>query len=84
MVRVWTYIAANAGVAKRTLDYLSFMVFGFLAGLVQRRIGRDCWHLAPVLYQLRRLDALGIPLAAVHLRIARPVAGIDQDRGRDA
>ena len=37
VVRVWTYIAANAGVAKRTLDYLSFMVFGFLAGLVQRR-----------------------------------------------
>ena len=26
VVRVWTYIAANAGVAKRTLDYLSFMV----------------------------------------------------------
>ncbi len=37
VVRVWTYIAANAGVAKRTLDYLSFMVFGFLAGLAQRR-----------------------------------------------
>jgi len=37
VVRVWTYIAANQGFAKRTLDYLSFMVTGFLAGLIQRR-----------------------------------------------
>lgn len=37
VVRVWTYIAANAGFARRTLDYLSFMVAGFLAGLFQRR-----------------------------------------------
>lgn len=37
VVRVWTYITANAGFGKRTLDYLSFMVSGFLAGLVQRR-----------------------------------------------
>ncbi|MEI2780677.1 MAG: glycosyltransferase family 4 protein [Candidatus Competibacter sp.] len=37
VVRVWTYIAANQGVVKRTLDYLSFMVTGFLAGLFQRR-----------------------------------------------
>lgn len=37
VVRVWTYITANAGFAKRTLDYLSFMVTGFLAGLVLRR-----------------------------------------------
>lgn len=37
VVRVWTYIAANSGFAKRTLDYLSFMVTGFLAGLVQHR-----------------------------------------------
>lgn len=37
VVRVWTYITANSGFAKRTLDYLSFMVTAFLAGLVQRR-----------------------------------------------
>lgn len=37
VVRVWTYIAANAGFARRTLDYLSFMVTSFLAGLSQRR-----------------------------------------------
>ena len=37
VVRVWTYITANAGFGKRTLDYLSFMVSAFLAGLVQRR-----------------------------------------------
>ena len=37
VVRVWTYITANAGFGKRTLDYLSFMVSGFLAGLLVRR-----------------------------------------------
>ena len=37
VVRVKTYIAANRGVARRTLDFLSFMVTGFAAGLVQPR-----------------------------------------------
>ena len=32
-IRVWTYIAANEGFVRRTLDYMSFMVTGFLAGL---------------------------------------------------
>ena len=33
VIRVWTYITANEGFARRTLDYLSFMVTGFLAAL---------------------------------------------------
>ena len=33
VVRVWTYITANEGFVKRTLDYLSFMVTSFLASL---------------------------------------------------
>ncbi len=37
VVRVWTYITANSGFAKRTLDYLSFMLTGGIAGLFQRR-----------------------------------------------
>jgi len=37
VVRVKTYITANAGFARRTLDYLSFMVAGFVAGLLQKR-----------------------------------------------
>ncbi|QVL50068.1 MAG: glycosyltransferase family 4 protein [Thiocapsa sp.] len=37
VVRVWTYITANEGIAKRTIDYMSFMVTAFLAGLVHRR-----------------------------------------------
>jgi glycosyltransferase involved in cell wall biosynthesis len=36
-IRVWTYITSNEGVARRTLDYMSFMVTGFLAGLFQPR-----------------------------------------------
>jgi len=37
VIRVWTYITANEGFAKRTFDYLSFMVTGFLAGLILHR-----------------------------------------------
>ncbi|MBK8507130.1 MAG: glycosyltransferase family 4 protein [Candidatus Competibacteraceae bacterium] len=37
VVRVKTYITANQGFLKRILDYQSFMVSGFLAGLIQNR-----------------------------------------------
>lgn len=35
--RVWTYITANQGFVRRTLDYMSFMVTGFLLALFLRR-----------------------------------------------
>ena len=37
VVRVKTYIAPNAGTILRILDFLSFMVSAFLAGLFERR-----------------------------------------------
>lgn len=37
VVRVKTYIAANHGIAHRTLDFLSFMVTGLLAALKEQR-----------------------------------------------
>ena len=37
VVRVKTYITANEGVFRRTLDYMSFMLAGFLAGLGEDR-----------------------------------------------
>lgn len=37
VLRVFTYITANEGFVRRTLDYLSFMVTSFLAGLFVRR-----------------------------------------------
>jgi glycosyltransferase involved in cell wall biosynthesis len=33
VIRVWTYIAANEGFLKRILDYTSFAISAFLAGL---------------------------------------------------
>ena len=33
VIRVWTYIAANEGFLKRTLDYISFAISSFIAGL---------------------------------------------------
>lgn len=38
VIRVWTYITANEGFAKRTLDYLSYMVTSFLACLFVLRV----------------------------------------------
>lgn len=37
VVRVKSYITANEGFVKRILDYLSFMVTGFFAGLIQKK-----------------------------------------------
>lgn len=36
VIRVWTYITANEGFAKRILDYLSFAFSSFFAGLFQK------------------------------------------------
>lgn len=38
VIRIFTYITANQGFMKRTLDYLSYMVAGFLASLFVRRV----------------------------------------------
>lgn len=38
VVRVWTYITANEGFAKRVLDYVSFMLTGTLAALFVRKV----------------------------------------------
>lgn len=35
VARVWTYMASNQGVVRRSLDFLSFAISGFLAGLWQ-------------------------------------------------
>lgn len=35
VIRVWTYITANEGFIKRTLDYISFSISSFIAGLFQ-------------------------------------------------
>ena len=37
VVRVKTYITANEGFLKRTLDYMSFMVMAFIMGLFEKR-----------------------------------------------
>lgn len=37
VIRVKTYISANEGFVGRILDYMSFMVSGFFAGLVQEK-----------------------------------------------
>ena len=36
VIRVWSYITANEGFLKRTLDYISFSVSSFFAGLFQQ------------------------------------------------
>lgn len=36
VIRVWSYIAANAGFAKRIVDYVSFAMMAFWVGLFQK------------------------------------------------
>ncbi|MDD4649615.1 MAG: glycosyltransferase family 4 protein, partial [Desulfoplanes sp.] len=36
VIRVWSYISANKGFVRRTLDYMSFALTGFIAGFFQR------------------------------------------------
>lgn len=38
VVRVWTYITANEGLFRRSLDYLSYMVSGIVASLFVRDV----------------------------------------------
>ena len=38
VIRVWSYVTANEGFARRVLDYLSFMVSGAIAALFVRRV----------------------------------------------
>lgn len=38
VIRVWTYVTANEGFGKRSLDYLSYMLTGFVASLFVRRV----------------------------------------------
>ncbi|MDP0501759.1 MAG: glycosyltransferase family 4 protein [Verrucomicrobiota bacterium JB022] len=40
VVRVWTYLAPNAGFAKRILNFLSYMVMAVCVGLFQKRPDR--------------------------------------------
>lgn len=36
VIRVWTYIVPNKGILKRTLDFISFSITSFFAGLFQK------------------------------------------------
>ncbi|MBU1962846.1 MAG: glycosyltransferase family 4 protein [Gammaproteobacteria bacterium] len=38
VIRAWSYITANEGFVKRTLDYMSFMASGFFASLFVRKV----------------------------------------------
>ena len=38
VIRVWSYVAPNEGFAKRSLDFLSFMISSFLAGMTVRNV----------------------------------------------
>jgi len=38
VIRVWSYITANEGFARRVLDYMSFMLSAFIASLFVRKV----------------------------------------------
>lgn len=40
VVRVWSFIAENKGIAKRFVDFISFAVTGFVAGMYQKKVDK--------------------------------------------
>ncbi len=84
VIRVWTYITANEGFLKRTLDYLSFMVTGGLAGLFVKRPDVIVATSPQFFNALGGCLLVDRPPPAVRVRAARPVAGLDLGGGRHA
>ncbi len=74
-VRVWTYLAANRGRARRGFNFLSYMGSAVLAGIgpaASRRCGHR--HDAPVLRRMGRGAGEPRPPLAVRARGARHLA----------
>ena len=84
VIRVWTYITANEGFARRVIDYLSFMFAAILAGSFVRKVDIVVGTSPPVFHSVRRVRCRVPQAAAVGLRAARPLAGDHQGSRRHA
>lgn len=73
VVRVWSYIAANKGFLKRTLDYISYSVTSFLAGLFPENRHYYC-HFSTILHGVERTHVGFLETEAVDNGSARPLA----------
>ena len=82
VVRVKTYIAANKGVIWRTLDFISFMITSFIAGLFEKRPDVVC-STSPQFFAAVAADARRMPAAAFHFRTGRSVARVNRGGGCD-
>ena len=78
VVRVKTYITANEGFLKRTLDYMSFMVAAFIVGLFQKR--PDVIAATSPHQRARRLEGVVQPEAVELLQSVKPVLPVAQCR----
>ena len=50
VIRVWSYISANEGFAKRIVDFLSFAFMAFWVGLFKKANG-DSWPTSKEIYK---------------------------------
>ena len=66
--RVKTYITANEGFIKRTIDFLSFMLSSLLFGLFCPK-GQCCnWYFSSVFYSYLGLDSGKIKTSSIRVR----------------
>ena len=84
VIRVKTLIARNEGFLPRILDYLSFMVMGFLGGLFLRRPNLVVASSPQFFAAVGGWALAAAAPRALRLRAARPVARFDHRRRRDA
>ena len=61
VIRVWTYITANEGFAKRILDYLSFMTAAVPAAGEHERLCRDALGTGSLMARVSPAPAAGVP-----------------------
>lgn len=82
VVRVWSYIAENKGFVKRTLDYISYSVSAFFAGLFQKT-DIIIAYITPILHRPLWPYLIVLETQALDHGGQGPVAGIHQDGGRN-
>ena len=80
VVRVKKFVAANRGVLRRSLDFLSFGVSGFLASLFETRPDVVAATLSAILRRRCGLRRGRAQTTALRVRGRRPVAGLHRRR----
>ena len=80
VIRVWTYITANEGRYRRTLDYVSFMLSAFIASFGVRKVDIIIGTSPQFFNRDFRISGQPLPAPSLDIRAARSLASLNQGR----